>query len=150
MANLVKYSSTLDVKPLANLTRGWRAMAGSTIRFGAMAPDGGPPPEHTGHDGKPKGVTTNDVLGFIEYGTRTMPERPVIRYVQATMRREVQKGAADVARAVARKRSHLPKIKALGERLRDATRSRIRQVDAVDTGQTLASIHYTIERRGRG
>ena len=71
MARLVKYASTLDRAGLANVTRGWRALNGQAIEFGAMSATGGPPPEHTGHDGKPKGVTTNDVLRFIEFGTLT-------------------------------------------------------------------------------
>lgn len=150
MANLVKYTSTLDTRPLANLTRGWRAIQGTAIRFGAMAEDGGPAPQHTGRDGRPKGVTTNDVLAFIEYGVQGRPERPVIRWVQGALRREIREGSAEVARAVSRKRSHVPRLKALGERLRDATRDRIRAVDAVDTGQTLRSVHYVLERRGRG
>lgn len=154
MANLVKYTSTLDTRPLANLTRGWRAIDGAAVRFGAMSEGGGPAPEHTGRDGKPKGVTTNDVLRFIEYGTEhdgwSMPERPVIRYVQAALRREIREASREIARAVAQKRSHVPKLHALGERLRDATIARIRAVDAVDTGQTVASIHYVLERRGRG
>jgi hypothetical protein len=150
VANLVKYSSTLDTKPLANLTRGWRAIDGAAVRFGAMGPTGGPAPEHTGHDGKPKGITTNDVLGFIEYGTQTMAERPVIRWVQATKRREIREASREVARAVAQKRSHVPKLRALGEMLRDVTIARIRDVEAVDTSQTVQSIHYAVERRGRG
>jgi hypothetical protein len=150
MANLVKYTSTLDTRPLANLTRGWRAIDGAAVRFGAMAPGGGPAPEHTGHDGKPKGVTTNDVLKFIEYGVRGMPERPIIRYVQAARRQEIREASRDIARAVAQKRSHVPKLHALGAMLRDATIARIRAVDAVDTGQTVGSIHYVLERRGRG
>jgi hypothetical protein len=150
VANLVKYQSTLDTKPLANLTRGWRAIDGSAVRFGAMSPTGGPAPEHTGHDGKPKGVSTNDVLRFIEYGVNGQPERPVIRYVQATHRRKIREASAEIARAVSQKRSHVPKLQALGEMLRDATRARIQAVEAVDTGQTLASVHYVVERRGRG
>lgn len=150
MAKLVKYTSTLDTKPLANLTRGWRDMDGAAIRFGAMSERGGPAPEHTGHDGKPKGVDTNDVLRFIEYGTQTMPERPVIRYVQAAHRREIREGAAAIAKAVAQKRAHLPALEALGLRLVELTKTRIRQVQAVDTSQTLDSIRHVIDRRGRG
>jgi hypothetical protein len=150
MANLVKYTSTLDTKPLANLTRGWRAIDGSAVRFGAMSPDGGPAPEHTGHDGKPKGVSTNDVLRFIEYGVNGQPERPVIRYVQATHRRKVREASAEIARAVSQKRSHVPKLEAMGAMLRDATKARLRSLPAIDTGQTEASIHYVLERRGRG
>lgn len=150
MAKLVTYRSTLDTRPLANLTRGWRAVAGAAVRFGAMAPDGGPAPEHTGHDGKPKGVTTNDVLGFVEFGTRGMPERPVIRYVQATLRRKIREASAEIARAVAQKRSHVPKLHAMGELLRDAAKARMRSLPAIDTGQTEASLHYALEQRGRG
>lgn len=148
MARLVKYASTLDRAGLANVTRGWRALNGAAIEFGAMSPTGGPPPEHTGHDGKPKGVTTNDVLRFIEFGTPTMAERPVIRFVQATLRQEMREGAAAVSRAVAARRAHVPLLHALGERLAQATRARIQAVDAIDTGQTLRSIHYRLGRRG--
>lgn len=150
MANPVSYRSTLDKTELVRLTRAWRALNGDEIRFGAMAPDGGPAPEHTGRDGRPKGISTNTVLGWIEFGTARMAERPVIRWVQQTRRREIQQGAAAVARAIGQKKAHVPKLHALGELLRDATRNRIVAVDAVDTGQTLRSIHYAIDRRGRG
>lgn len=148
MAKLVRYSSTLDTTGLQRVTRGWRALNGSTITYGAMGPDGGPAPEHTGHDGKPKGVTTNDVLRFIEYGTPTMAERPVIRYVAAAHRRELREAAAEVSRAVAAKRAHVPKLQALGERLAALTQARIVAVGAVDTGQTLRSIGYRLGKRG--
>jgi hypothetical protein len=148
MAKLVKYTSTLDKTGLQNVTRGWRALDGSAITYGAMAADGGPAPEHTGHDGKPKGVSTNDVLAFIEFGTPTMPERPVIRYVAAAHRRELREAAADVSRAVAQRRAHVPKLHAMGARLVALTKARIQAVSAVDTGQTLRSIHYRLGKRG--
>lgn len=148
MARLVRYTSTLDTTGLQRVTRGWRALNGAQLTYGAMAPDGGPAPEHTGHDGRPKGVSTNDVLKFIEYGTPNMPERPIIRYVAQAHRRELREGAAAVSRAVAAKRAHVPLLHALGERLVSLTKARIQAVQAVDTGQTLRSINYRLGKRG--
>lgn len=146
MAKLTKYVSTLDREPIIRATKGWRSLRGERVRFGAMAPDGGAPPEHTGHDGKPKGVTTNDVLAFIEYGTQGRAERPVIRYVQYAHANVMRVGAAAVVKAIAQHRAHRPLLEEMARKLADLTRDRILAVGAVDTGQTLESIHGVVER----
>ena len=146
MAKVVQYQSTLDREPIVRATKGWRSLRGERIRFGAMAPGGGPAPEHTGHDGKPKGVTTNDVLAFVEYGAQGRPERPIIRYVQQAHANVMRSGAAAVVRAIAKHKAHRPLLQDLADKLADLTRERIVAVGAVDTGQTLRSVHGVVEK----
>lgn len=121
--------SQRDQRKFDDLRASVKRLAGREIRFGV--PD--PAPAHRGSE---RGLTVANVLAFVEFGTRRVRERPIIRWLASARRPDLRESFLDVVGSALAGGDPEPDLQSLADKLTAMLRQRIVEVDAIDTGQT--------------